>query len=284
MPFGPRGRSRSRYKHVRTSLRELSDPLYQTLVHCADVATLVGDVTGRLRSRRGTHTACIYSLVLVWACVVVIVTTRYPPSPMRSTDCVTEVTLHPSLPVPELYQRLHQHFPSSPYIQGAIYLPVRDATESPSRAVLITKSALPPSPPAPILLLRGDFKWRFGGELEQSTSPPWSWMSEELCGKPYPYVARDFNAPLSVYIDRSKPLPRWLICGASLLTRRSPCVVYDPTKLGQPHCIPLSSIDTATCASWPALRRIISLLRIMAFNVHNERTAKCLHTKLQSDC
>lgn len=129
---------------------------------------------------------------------------------MQCTDCVTEVTLHPSLPVQELYKRLHQHLPSSPYNQGAIYLPVRDATESPyhqdSRAVLITKSALPPPPPAPILLLRGDFKWRFGGELEQSTSPPWSWMSEELCGNPYPYIARDFNSLHSIF--GSNPAPR----------------------------------------------------------------------------
>lgn len=117
---------------------------------------------------------------------------------MQQADCVTEVTVHPSLPVHELFQRLQQHLPTSPYTQGAIYLPVRDGPESPdqreSRAIFITKSAAPPPPPAPILLLRGDFKWRFGGELEQSSSPPWSWMSEELCGKPYPYIARDFNS------------------------------------------------------------------------------------------
>jgi len=128
---------------------------------------------------------------------------------MQCTDCVTEVTLHPSLPVHELFQRLHHHLPSSPYIQGAIYLPIRDTQESPypqeSRVVLITKSAIPPPPPAPILLLRGNFKWRFGGELEQSTSPPWSWMSEELFGKPYPYIARDFNSLHSMVGSTSTP-------------------------------------------------------------------------------
>ena len=161
---------------------------------------------------------------------------------MQCTNCVTEVTLHPSLPVHEIYQRLHQHLPSSPYTQGAIYLPVRDSPEAPnqqeSRAVLITKSGLPP-PPASILLLRGDFKWRFGGDLEQSTSPPWSWMSEELCGKPYPYIARDFNSLHSMVGSTSTPRCPYnqpllkirthagFSDGACLLTCRSPCVVHD---------------------------------------------------------
>lgn len=118
------------------------------------------------------------------------------------SDCVTEVTLHPSLSVNELYQRLHRHLPSSPYTQGAIYVPVR---EHESRPVLTTETAVTPTPPTPILLLRGDFKWRFGGELEQSTSPPWSWMSEELCGKPYPYIARDFNSLNSMVGSTSTP-------------------------------------------------------------------------------
>jgi hypothetical protein len=176
------------------------------------------------------------------------------------SDCVTEVTFHFSLPVDELYQRLHQHLPSSPYTQGAIYVPVRDFPESPcqqgSRAVLPTNTAATPTPPAPILLLRGKFKWRFGGELEQSISPPWSWMSEELCGKPYPYIARDFNSlhsmvgststPRCPYIIHSKLFPRWLLDGACLLTRRSPCVIHDSAQLVQSHCVRLSQNDTAT--------------------------------------
>jgi hypothetical protein len=141
--------------------------------------------------------------------VVVIVTPDRSPFPMQCTDCVTEVTLHPSLPVHELYQRLHQHFPSNPYTQGAIYVPLRDATESPyqqkSHLLLAIKSAVPPPPPAPILLLKGDFQWRFGGELEQSSSPPWSWMSEDLCGKPYPHIARDFNSLDSMAGSTSTP-------------------------------------------------------------------------------
>ncbi|GAB7328930.1 hypothetical protein MBLNU13_g00789t1 [Cladosporium sp. NU13] len=101
-----------------------------------------------------------------------------------------------------------QSLSSTPSTQSRTNPLVRDATESPSRAVLITKSAVPPPPPAPILLLRGDFKWRFGGELEKSTSPPWSWMSEELCGKPYPYIARDFNIPASytIRLNLSSPV------------------------------------------------------------------------------
>lgn len=164
------------------------------------VAIPTGDVTGHLCAKVHMHAHGRGNLYvyLMWACVFRHCDTFCRCSvSMQCTDCVTEVTLHPSLPVHELYQRLHQHLPSSPYTQGAIYLPVRDGPESPnqqeSRVVLITKAAVPPPPPAPILLLRGDFKWRFGGKLEQSTSPPWSWMSEELCGKPYPYIARDFN-------------------------------------------------------------------------------------------
>lgn len=140
--------------------------------------------------------------------VVVIVTPYRSPFPMQCTDCVTEVTLDPSVTVHELYQRLHQHLPASPYTHGAIYLSVRDATQSPyqqeSQALLTTTPAVP-SPPAPILLLRGNFKWRFGGKLEHSTSPPWSWTSEELCGKPYPYIARDFNSLHSMVGSTSTP-------------------------------------------------------------------------------
>ena len=159
------------------------------------------------RSRGRTHGQRIYVYILI-SCPSVIVTfasSRPRSNAMNApSDCVTEVTLHSSLPVDELYQRLHQHLPTSPYTQGAIYSPIRDALQVPYQqgpsAVPNTNSTEPP-PTALILLLRGDFKWRFGGELEQSSSPPWSWMSEELCGKPYPYIVRDFNSVYSSMVD-----------------------------------------------------------------------------------
>ena len=199
---------------VGASLRSLSNPnkALWTPRHCADVAALVGDVTGILCARE-IYTYAGYSakvcIYFVGACVLVIVTQLSMPRSdamsisNTSSDCMTEVTLHPSLPPHDIHHRLHRLLPSSPYTHGAIYVPIRDVLESlgqqNSRSTLVLKPAEPP-PPAPILLLRGEFKWRLGGEIEQSSSPPWSWMSEELCGKPYPYIARDLNS-LSSTVD-----------------------------------------------------------------------------------
>ncbi|KAM0721531.1 hypothetical protein Q7P37_002456 [Cladosporium fusiforme] len=109
---------------------------------------------------------------------------------MDDGRCTTEVLL-PNLPLTDRHARLHRYLPSSPYSHGAIYTPLRDDPESPlsRRSGPQTTNRLPSA----ILLLRGEFKWRFGGRVEQESSPPWTWRSEELCGKPYPYYARDLH-------------------------------------------------------------------------------------------
>lgn len=120
-------------------------------------------------------------------------------------DCVTEVALPPTLPLVDVHQRLHRHLPSSPYSHGAVYLPVTEDLEplSPGESQGSTIAATSNAPPPPILVLRGDFKWRFGGEIEHNASPPWSWTAEQLCGAPHPYVARDLNC--LTLTDRPKP-------------------------------------------------------------------------------
>ena len=89
--------------------------------------------------------------------------------------------------------------------------------------------------------------------------------------------------PVVRYINHSKPLPCWLLDGAFLLTRRSPCVVYYSAQFGQSRCIRLPPNDTVACTWWLAIRRIIPLLRFMAVRFHNERAAIRLHTELRRD-
>lgn len=112
-------------------------------------------------------------------------------------DCITEVLIA-TVPPADRLARLHRHLPSSPYFYGAVYAPAKLDAESSSRSsatdthssngLMQTSTAS-----SPILLLRAEFKWHFGGGLEQVSSPPWSWRSEQLCGSPHPYYARDMT-------------------------------------------------------------------------------------------
>lgn len=112
--------------------------------------------------------------------------------------CLTEVLL-PCIPLPERHQRLHRHLPSSPYSYGAIYTPVEDIAEHRPRNEISTAVATKSSSvPSAILLLKGHFPFRFGGQLERAFSPPLSWTNEELCGNPFPYYARDLRRLSSV--------------------------------------------------------------------------------------
>jgi hypothetical protein len=128
------------------------------LCRCPSIATLrVSKATSPTvcvaEAEDATHEQWIYVYIHI-SCVSVIV--KFASSRPRSNamnapnDCVTEVTLHSSLPIDELYQRLHQHLPTSPYTQGAIYSPVRDALQVPYRqepsAVLNTNSTESPPP------------------------------------------------------------------------------------------------------------------------------------------
>lgn len=100
--------------------------------------------------------------------------------------CLTEVLL-PCIPLPERHQRLHRHLPSSPYSYGAIYTPVEDIAEHRPRNEISTAVATKSSSvPSAILLLKGHFPFRFGGQLERAFSPPLSWTNEELCGNRSP--------------------------------------------------------------------------------------------------
>lgn len=123
------------------------------------------------------------------------------------SDCVTEVVLANPVSVVNLHQRLHQHLPSSPYRHGAIYSSIVEARKaSHLKGCQRTSTAeRNDHTPSTILLLRGAFKWRFGGEAEHNLSPPWSWTFEELCGKPFPYLARDLNCLTSVIRSTSTP-------------------------------------------------------------------------------
>lgn len=107
--------------------------------------------------------------------------------------CLTEVLL-PCIPLMERHQRLHRHLPSSPYSYGAIYTPIEDIAElHPRDETSIAVATKTISDPSAILLLKGQFPFRFGGRLERVFSPPLSWTNEELCGKPFPYYARDLR-------------------------------------------------------------------------------------------
>lgn len=107
--------------------------------------------------------------------------------------CLTEVLL-PRIPLLERNQRLHRHLPSSPYNRGAIYTPIGDIAEHrPPDETNIAVATKFSSAPSAILLLKGQFPFRFGGRLERVFSPPLSWTNEELCGKPLPYYARDLR-------------------------------------------------------------------------------------------
>lgn len=118
--------------------------------------------------------------------------------------CVmTEVVLPPTLSLLDIHQRLHKNLPSSPYCQGAIYTPINEASEESSCLQGTITTSASGSPPSTILVLKGDFKWRFGGEIEHNVSPPWTWTSEQLCGAPFPYCARDFDC--LALADRPKP-------------------------------------------------------------------------------
>lgn len=100
--------------------------------------------------------------------------------------CLTEVFLPPA-PLLERHQRLHQHLGTSQYTYGAIYAPL-DILPSSAAAGVVGEPDLRLSI---LLLLEDDFQWRLGGRSEQAHSPPWSWSSEDLCGRPSPYYARD---------------------------------------------------------------------------------------------
>lgn len=113
-------------------------------------------------------------------------------------QCLTEVLL-PCIPFMERHQRLHLHLPTSPYSYGAIYTPIEDTAESRPRDETNTAVAtVSSSVPSAVLLLKGQFPFRFGGQVERAFSPPLSWTHEELCGKPFPYYARDLRRFSSV--------------------------------------------------------------------------------------
>lgn len=115
-------------------------------------------------------------------------------------EMVTEVLLSPALPQIERHQRLHQHLAASPYSQGAIYVPAGDTLESPAAedCAQAIVAGTPASPAGAVLMLRGKGRWRLGGRMAAVWSPPWSWKSEELCGYPFPYCARDLSCLASV--------------------------------------------------------------------------------------
>lgn len=126
---------------------------------------------------------------------------------VAASDCVTEVVLANTISVVNLHQRLHRHLPSSPYRHGAIYSSIVEARKAShlEGSQQASTAERDDHTPSTILLLRGAFKWRFGGEAEHNLSPPWSWTFEELCGKPFSYLARDLNCLTSMVRSTSMP-------------------------------------------------------------------------------
>lgn len=129
--------------------------------------------------------------------------------------CLTEV-FQPPAPILERHQRLHRHLPTSSYAYGSIYSPLDIV---PSFAVA-GKDGEPDLKLSVLLLLEDDLQWRFGGQSEHAHSPPWSWTSEELCGRPSPYYARDLNH-LST-LKATSPSPHHCSYLTALSTRPPP--------------------------------------------------------------
>lgn len=111
---------------------------------------------------------------------------------MAGAPCLTEVLL-PALPFVDRHTRLHRYLPPSPYTHGAIYISVDAPVKVQDPSDRVTDGNHTYTASSNILLLAGEFNFRFGGRQEQHASPPWSWTHEELCGKPHPYYARDLH-------------------------------------------------------------------------------------------
>ncbi|KAM0720999.1 hypothetical protein Q7P37_003284 [Cladosporium fusiforme] len=106
------------------------------------------------------------------------------------SDCVTEVPL----PSADSLQRLQRHLPRSSYTYGAVY----EAAEWRNRCWAHSRAgqAVPDRFCATskyLLILKAEFKWRFGGRAEKRASPPWLFGSEQLCDTPYRNQARDLH-------------------------------------------------------------------------------------------
>lgn len=114
--------------------------------------------------------------------------------------CLTGVFISPASLL-ERHERLHKHLPSSPYTYGAIYSPI-DSAPSPTQHEVIGEPSLHLSG---LLLLEDDLQWRLGGDSERANSPPWTWASEELCGHPRPYYARDLSLVSSLTVAGPRP-------------------------------------------------------------------------------